>query len=267
MGDNQAVVPEDPAHLEVGWSLLQKDPLLGNHQKGRGQLANGGNLGAGSHAVVRRYEYYKYAGAYDPVTHEALCADGTCNAPSPGELGDAVGAQNAAANVNVPSLTVASTGSGSVSSSDKAITCGNKCFSYYAAGTAVTLTANPSSGSIFSQWTGACSGSQATCLVNVNDQITATATFTPLHTLSIGRSNPGTVIGTPSGLLSTQINCGSNCREVRGGDGCDTYRDPARGQDVLQLERRLLGHGSDLRRNDRQRHFGAGGFRKIGQSE
>ena len=75
----------------------------------------------------------------------------------------------------------------------------------------MTLTATPASGSIFTSWSGDCSGSQATCVINVNDAMAATATFAPVHTLSIGRSNPGTVTGTPSGVLSTQINCGSNC--------------------------------------------------------
>ncbi len=107
VGDNPALVPEDAAHLEVDWTLLQADPpgLSGNKRQ-RGKLAGGGNVGNGNHAVVRRYEYYKYAGVYDPITHEALCADLTCTAPSPGELGDAIGAQNAAANIEVNALAV-----------------------------------------------------------------------------------------------------------------------------------------------------------------
>ena len=130
VGGNVAVVPQNPAQLEVSWNLIQQDPLIGNKQKHTGRQVNAGNLGNGSHAVVRRYEYYSYSGMYDPITHEALCGeDGTCNAPLDGELGDAVGAQNAAANINAPSLTVANVGNGGVSSADKAISCGNKCFS------------------------------------------------------------------------------------------------------------------------------------------
>jgi hypothetical protein len=73
-------------------------------------MVNQGNLGNGAHAVVRRYEYYQYAVVYDPVTHEAPCADLTCAAPGPGELGDAIGAQSAAANLDVNALTVGITG-------------------------------------------------------------------------------------------------------------------------------------------------------------
>ena len=116
-------MPEDPAQLEVSWSLLQADPPDGGNKRQRGKLGNQGNLGNGNHAVVRRYEYYEYAGVYDPVTHEALCADLTCTAPSPGELGDAIGAQNAAANLDVNALTVSVVGGGSVSSSDKIFGC------------------------------------------------------------------------------------------------------------------------------------------------
>jgi hypothetical protein len=211
VGDNPNVVPEDAAHLEVSWNLIQQDPQVGGNQKRKGRQVNQGGLGDGSHAVVRRYEYYQYAGVYDPITHEALCGgDGSCNAPLDGELGDAIGAQNAAANVNAPSLTVARTGNGGVSSSDKVISCGNKCFAYYDLDTPVTLTATPGSGSVFAGWSGACSGAQAGCMVSVSDAITANATFLPQFTLSIGRGGSGTVTGVPAGN-DRAINCGSSC--------------------------------------------------------
>ena len=75
VGDNHVLVPEDPAQLEVSWSLLQADPPNGGNKRQRGKLGNQGNLGNGHHAVVRRYEHYEYSGVYDPITHEALCAD------------------------------------------------------------------------------------------------------------------------------------------------------------------------------------------------
>ena len=223
MGDNHAVVPEDPAELEVSWSLLQQDPQDGGKQKRRGKLANQGNLGNGHHAVVRRYEYYKYAGAYDPLSHEALCADGTCTAPSPGELGDAIGAQNAAANLVVNALTVSVTGNGDVSSSDKIFACGNKCYGVYSPGTTVTLSAKTGSGATFSGWTGACAGNATTCTVRLDAESTVGATFATqvaggggdagggggggsTFTLSVSRSSPGTVTSDVGG-----INCGSTC--------------------------------------------------------
>lgn len=177
VGDNAAVVPENAAQAEVSWDLIQQDPQVGK-QKRKGRLVNQGNLGNGSHAVVRRYEYYKYSGAYDPATHEALCGgDGSCSAPLDGELGDAIGAQNAAANVAVPSVAVTLAGNGGVSSADKVISCGNKCSGTYNLGTVVTLTAKPASNNTFVGWSGACTGAQLTCSVTVNNSLSVTATF------------------------------------------------------------------------------------------
>jgi hypothetical protein len=229
VGDNPALVPQDPAELETAWSLLQADPpALAGNKKQRGKFANQGNLGNGHHAVVRRYEYYKYAGVYDPVTHEALCADGTCTAPGPGELGDAIGAQNVAANLVVNALTVNVVGGGGVSSSDKVVSCGNKCYGVYAPGTTVTLSAKPNSGNAFTAWTGACAGAAATCTVTLDAESSVTATFVTLvaaggggggggggaaattYTLSVGRSNPGTVTATPDGV-DRALTCGSAC--------------------------------------------------------
>ena len=222
VGDNHAVVPENAAQLEVSWSLLQQDPVVGG-QRRRGKLANGANLGNGNRAVVRRYEHYQYSGIYSPTTHEALCADLICAAPGPGELGDAIGAQNVAANLDVNALAVNVIGSGGVSSSDKVFSCPSKCYGVYDPGITVTLTAKPNSGSTFSQWSGACSGNALTCTVLLNAASSVTATFstvvaggggggggggagTPSYTLSIGRSNPGTVTSDLAG-----INCGSAC--------------------------------------------------------
>jgi List-Bact-rpt repeat protein len=210
VGDNHALVPEDPAQLEVSWSLLQADPPDGGKKKQRGKLANQGNLGNGHHAVVRRYEHYEYSGVYDPITHEALCADLTCTAPSPGELGNAIGAQNAAANLDVNALTVSVTGGGAVTSSDNIFSCGTKCYGVYNPGATVTLTAKPNSGSVLAGWGGACAGNALTCTVTLNAESTVTATFLPLYTLSVGRSNPGTVTATPTGV-DRALNCGSNC--------------------------------------------------------
>lgn len=68
VGDNHAVVPELAAQLEVNWSLLQADPPAGGGAGRRGMLANQGGAGNGNHAVVRRYDHYKYAGVYNPDT-------------------------------------------------------------------------------------------------------------------------------------------------------------------------------------------------------
>ncbi|MEA2641924.1 MAG: hypothetical protein QOF51_3318 [Chloroflexota bacterium] len=226
MGDNHAVVPEAAAQLEVSWNLLQQDPPGGGNKRQRGKLVNQGNLGNGNHAVVRRYESYKYAGRYDPITHEALCADLTCTAPSAGELGDAIGAQNAAANLNVNALAVTVSGSGGVSSSDKVISCPNKCSGIYTPGSTVTLTAKANSGNAFSGWSGACTGADPNnCTVPMNAESAVTATFVAVaagggggggggaagggatNTLSVSVSNPGTVTSTPAGINCPSPSC------------------------------------------------------------
>jgi hypothetical protein len=132
---------------------------------------------AGTRAVVRRYEMYQYTGAYDPVTHEALCADGLCNAPAEGEVGDFIGAQMAAANVGVPSVTVSINGGGKVASSDRVISCGSKCSASYEMNAQVTLTASADSGSVFTGWGGSCSGTLLTCSVTVSKDTQVQANF------------------------------------------------------------------------------------------
>jgi Divergent InlB B-repeat domain len=191
LSDN-AVVPQDAAHAEVAWEIIQQEPAAnGNGTRRRRQ--NQGGLNAATRAVVRRYETYRFTGAYDAVTHQAICADGLCNAPADGEVGEMIGAQMTAANVEVPSVTVAKAGNGNVASADKNISCGSKCVAYYNAGAAVTLTAQPASGNAFVGWGGACAGSQATCTVTPNEALTVTATFAPTVSLSVSASGKGTI--------------------------------------------------------------------------
>lgn len=206
LGGNPAV-PEPPQPAEMEWKLLQYNP----HSANSGVLHNQGPLGNGSHAVVRRYEHYQYTGHFDPLTHEALCADPTCSAPGAGELGPMIGAQNAAANLENPSITVTKVGSGSVTGAGGAINCGGSCFAALAGGALESLTATPPSNGVFNGWSGACTGTTNPCSFTVNGAMNTTATFTTVYTLSIGRGGNGTVTGTPNGEFGTSINCGGSC--------------------------------------------------------
>lgn len=146
--EENPVVPVDgvAGQVETAWALLQFNP----HSPSSGVLHSQAPLGNGSKAVIRKYEFYKYSGAIDPLTGKALCGGDTlCTAPLNGELGDFIGNQMAAANVGVSSITVTKTGTGSGTVTGTSINCGSSCTAGLALGTAVTLTAKPASNSTF----------------------------------------------------------------------------------------------------------------------
>jgi hypothetical protein len=113
-----------------------------------------------------------------------------------------------------PTFTVARSGSGTgtVTSSPAGIDCGIDCAHNFALGTTVTLTADPGSFSIFTGWSGACSGVSQNCTVLVDGAKSVTATFETqgsAFTLTVSKagSGAGTVTSSPAG-----INCGSTCQ-------------------------------------------------------
>jgi hypothetical protein len=67
-------------------------------------------------------------------------------------------------------------GTGSVNSSPAGISCGSDCSEMYNPNTVVTLTATPSAKSIFSGWSGDCSGN-GPCVVRLNFHKTVSANF------------------------------------------------------------------------------------------
>jgi len=83
-------------------------------------------------------------------------------------------------------ITKTGTGEGTVKSLSTGIDCGNVCTETYPFVTAITLTAVPQSGSVFSGWNGGgCSGT-GNCTVSVNNALTVTAAFSAYL-----RANPG----------------------------------------------------------------------------
>jgi hypothetical protein len=100
-------------------------------------------------------------------------------------------------------LTVARTGigSGSVSSSPTGIDCGATCSGQFADGTAITLTADPSSGSTFQGWTGGgCSGT-GPCTVTLGADTAVDAAFDQ-------RAVPGPPLGKPPNttIVKSKVN-------------------------------------------------------------
>jgi uncharacterized repeat protein (TIGR02543 family) len=75
-------------------------------------------------------------------------------------------------------VTKAGTGTGTVTSSPAGISCGTSCTADYLSGQKVTLTQSAASGSRFTGWSGACSGS-GKCTVTMNAAQSVGATFAP----------------------------------------------------------------------------------------
>lgn len=105
-------------------------------------------------------------------------------------------------------------GSGAVTSDPAGIDCGSDCEESFVQGTVVTLTATPDGGSVFSGWSGACSGSDPTCQVTVEFGTSVTATFdtapsTFFMPLDVGKQwrylafDTSTVVDPQSGVHST----------------------------------------------------------------
>lgn len=72
-------------------------------------------------------------------------------------------------------------GQGTVSADSGIVNCGATCQGGYIAGARVTLSAIPATGSIFTNWSGACTG-VGTCILILNADSVVTATFTAVAT-------------------------------------------------------------------------------------
>lgn len=111
------------------------------------------------------------------------------------------------------SLNVSKTGvgSGTIVASPNGIQCGSDCQESYATGSVVVLSAPPDYGSTFLGWSGGgCSGI-GTCVLQMDQDRSVTATFGladfPLN-VGLAGSGSGTVNSNPAG-----INCGSACSQ------------------------------------------------------
>lgn len=112
-------------------------------------------------------------------------------------------------------VTVAGTGSGSVTSDPTGIDTGVAAFAApFDAATNVTLTATAAAGSTFTGWSGDCTGAAATCVVAMDSAKDVTATFAldvvgePV-TLTVnvvtGGSATGSVTSSPAGIDVDQV--------------------------------------------------------------
>ena len=78
---------------------------------------------------------------------------------------------------NFVTMSVKINGKGLVASPNSSIDCGRTCSATVAPNTEVSLTATPEPGFFFVNWTGACSGTAATCTVRVTGSTSVQANF------------------------------------------------------------------------------------------
>ena len=95
------------------------------------------------------------------------------------------------------SLNKSGTGEGTVTSSSAGINCGSDCRGVYNAGTVVTLTATPQTGSYFSGWSGSGCVGNGQCILTVNQSTRVIANFGLKTSVNVISPNGGEVI--PSG--------------------------------------------------------------------
>jgi uncharacterized delta-60 repeat protein len=104
------------------------------------------------------------------------------------------------------SMTIAGTGSGSVTSAPAGIDCGGTCSARFTFGAIVHLTATPAPGSVFSGWSGDPDCADGTLTANADKA--CTATFDVLIPLTVTLVGSGTVTSDPAG-----IDCGDTCAQ------------------------------------------------------
>ena len=114
------------------------------------------------------------AGTLDPDLG-GLDLDG--NARTQGSAPDIGAFETARPVQHTLTVSKAGSGAGSVRSSPAGIDCGTACSHTYDSGSSVTLNATAAAGSVFTGWSGACSGS-STCTLTLTADQSTTASFT-----------------------------------------------------------------------------------------
>ncbi|WP_281184610.1 CARDB domain-containing protein [Trichlorobacter lovleyi] len=155
-----------------------------------------------------------YYGSNSLPTANILASGGTGRAGASNSNGGA-GTVYLSMNTMPLILTKSGLGTGTITSLPAGIACGATCSSQFATNSTVTLTATPDTGSIFTGWSGACSGLD-TCSVTMDAAKTVTATFDQLAVPTVSVSSPSDVIRNTRPTLQYTASAGTVTVKVDG---------------------------------------------------
>lgn len=177
-------------------ALVEADGL---NQIAQGQMADPGDL-------------YTASRLFGPDTKPGSSRyDGSTTGVAMNGIGVAGGATMAATfavTLPVPvRVSLQGAGSGTVTGTP-GIQCGAVCAASVRIGSRVSLTAKPASGSVFTGWSGACSGTSTVCVLSPSEAAAVTASFAlPTFPLAVARTGKGSgTVRAASGL-----DCGLTC--------------------------------------------------------
>ncbi|MBS0395341.1 MAG: VCBS repeat-containing protein, partial [Proteobacteria bacterium] len=202
--------PEHRGYYELGKNLASQAYLTAQAH-GAGTIASAdGALRCGTSCIH----------LYPKGTSVSLSASPSSGAVFSGWLGACAGQGNpctvslarytaVAADFASPiAITIAGSGTGTVTSSPSGLACPGACSATFAARSTVTLTAAPAAGMAFAGWSGDCAGTAPTCTLVVDGAKAVGASFVDHWRLAVGFGGSGSarLTSSPAG-----IDCGATC--------------------------------------------------------
>lgn len=204
-GNNVCTLPMEMA-TSVTATFTLRQFLLGVNRQGTGSgrvTSDVGGIDCGSSCLVSLPAHTVITLTAQPAAGSLFsgwgppCSGtGTCVITLNSDLIDFV------ARFNLPAFTVQVTrdgdGSGTVTSSPSGISCGSTCSGDFTIGTSATLTATAGTNSVFTGWSGSCSGTAA-CVVSsgVVGTVPVSAMFSHVRMVASNFQSPSTLVVFP----------------------------------------------------------------------